>query len=87
MTAICRVLGIAGRTAYYVASAWPDGRHHRTTDATVLQQIRAVTNSRATYGYRRVRAIVNRTRRCGGSMRGYEFYRVAVAHVPEQDEA
>jgi len=30
-------------------------------DETVLQQIRAVTNSRATYGYRRVWAMVNRT--------------------------
>ena len=34
-------------------------------DDTVLQQIRAVTNSRATYGYRRVLAMVNRTFRTG----------------------
>ena len=61
MTAICRVLGIARRTAYYVARARPDGRQRRAADATVLQQIRAVTNSRATYGYRRVWAMVNRT--------------------------
>src|SRR5436190_14866332 len=31
----------------------------------VLEQIRAVTNSRATYGYRRVWAMVNRTFRTG----------------------
>jgi hypothetical protein len=31
----------------------------------VLQQIQAVTNSRTTYGYRRVRARVNRTFRVG----------------------
>jgi len=65
MTAICAVLGIARRTAYYVARARPAGRHHRAADGTVLQQIRAVTNSRATYGYRRVWAMVNRTFRTG----------------------
>ena len=57
MTAICAVLGIARRTAYYVARARPAGRHHQAADGTVLQQIRAVTNSRATYGYRRVWAM------------------------------
>jgi len=61
MTAICQILGLPRRTAYYVAHARPGRRHHRGADATVLQQIRAVTNSRATYGYRRVWAMVNRT--------------------------
>jgi len=61
MTAICAVLGIARRTAYYIARARPGGRQRRATDDTVLQQIRTVTNSRATYGYRRVWAMVNRT--------------------------
>lgn len=65
MTAVCAVLGIARRSAYYVARARADGRHHRATDDTVLQQVRAVTNSRATYGYRRVWAMVNRTFRTG----------------------
>jgi putative transposase len=65
MTMICQVLGVARRTAYYVARARADGRHHRADDGTVLQQIRAVTNSRATYGYRRVWAMVNRTFRSG----------------------
>ena len=65
MTAICGVLGIARRTAYYVARERPDGRQHRAADGTVLQQIRAVTNSRATYGYRRVWAMVNRSFRTG----------------------
>jgi hypothetical protein len=51
MTAICAVLGIARRTAReHVLAA----RYHSTHDATVLRQIRVVTNSRATYGYRRV---------------------------------
>jgi transposase len=61
MTAICGVLGIARRTAYYLGRARPSGRQHRATDDTVLQQIRAVTNRRATYGYRRVWAMINRT--------------------------
>jgi hypothetical protein len=65
VTVICQVLRIARRTAYYVARARPDGRYHRTADLTVLEQIRAVTNSRATYGYRRVWAMVNRTFRAG----------------------
>jgi len=65
MTAICHVLGIARRTAYYVARARPAGRYRRASDAAVLVQIRAVTNSRATYGYRRVWAMVNRTFRTG----------------------
>ena len=65
MTAVCTVLGLARRSAYYVARARADGRHHRAADETVLQQIRAVTNSRATYGYRRVWAMVNRTFRTG----------------------
>ena len=65
MTTICAVLGIARRSAYYVGRARADGRQHRATDDTVLQQIRAVTNSRATYGYRRVWAMVNRTFRAG----------------------
>jgi putative transposase len=65
MTIICTVLGIARRTAYYVGRARGGGRHHRAADETVLQQVRAVTNSRATYGYRRVWAMVNRTFRTG----------------------
>ena len=65
ITVICHVLRMARRTAYYVARARPEGRYHRTADPTVLEQIRAVTNSRATYGYRRVWAMVNRTFRAG----------------------
>ena len=65
VTVICRALRMARRTAYYVARARADGRYHRTADPIVLEQIRAVTNSRATYGYRRVWAMVNRTFRTG----------------------
>jgi putative transposase len=65
ITVICQVLGLARRTAYYITRARADGRYHRAADPTVLEQIRAVTNSRATYGYRRVWAMVNRTFRTG----------------------
>ena len=65
MTTICSVLGIARRTAYYRGRTRPGRRYHRAEDESVLQQIRAVTNSRATYGYRRVWAMVNRTFRVG----------------------
>ena len=61
VAAICRTLRMARQTAYYAARARPVGYYRRLDDETVLQQIRAVTNSRATYGYRRVWAMVNRT--------------------------
>ena len=57
---ICRALGMARQTAYHVPRARPDGFYNRIEDETVLRQIRAVTNSRASYGYRRVWAMVNR---------------------------
>ncbi len=65
LTVICQVLRLARRTAYYVRRARLDGRYHRRTDPAVLEQIRAVANSRATYGYRRVWGMVNRTFRTG----------------------
>ena len=60
IAAICRTLGIARQTAYYAVRANPPGFYRRADDEPVLQQIRAITNSRATYGYRRVWAMVNR---------------------------
>jgi putative transposase len=74
MSAICTALGIARRTAYYIARARPGRRYHRADDPTVLQQIRAVTNSRATYGYRRVWAMVNRTFRAGYNRRVMQLH-------------
>jgi transposase InsO family protein len=65
VSVICRGLGIARQTAYYVRLPRPAGFYHRAEDDTVLQQIRAVTNSRATYGYRRVWAMVDRHFRTG----------------------
>jgi len=52
---VCPTLGMSRRTGYYVVRDRPTGRY----------QIRAVTNSRATDGYRRVWAMVNRTFRTG----------------------
>lgn len=60
VAAICRTLGMARQTAYHVIRPRPEGFYRRPEDETVLRQIRAVTNSRASYGYRRVWAMVNR---------------------------
>src|SRR5437867_3941811 len=50
VAAICRTLRMARQTAYYAARVRSAGFYQRLNDETVLQQIRAVTNSRATYG-------------------------------------
>ena len=65
MTVVCQTLGMSRRTGYYFRREHPPGRYQRADDGVVLQQIHAVTNSRATYGYRRVWAMVNRTFRTG----------------------
>ncbi len=51
---------MARRTAYHAPRMRPPGFYRRASDETVVRQIRAVTNSRATYGYRRVCTMVNR---------------------------
>ena len=65
MSLVCPTLGMSRRTGYYVRRERPPGRYQRADDAVVLQQIHAVTNSRAPDGYRRVGALVNRTFRTG----------------------
>jgi transposase-like protein/transposase InsO family protein len=65
VAAICRTLGLARQTAYYTPTARARGHYRRVVDGTVLQQIHAVTNSRATYGYRHVWTMVNRPFRAG----------------------
>ena len=59
VTAICRTLEMARRTAYHVPKPRPEGFYRRAEDETVLRQIRSVTNSRASYGTRRTRVMVN----------------------------
>jgi hypothetical protein len=46
--------------------ARPGGSYRRADDDIILASIRAVTDVRPTYGYRRVTAILNRTRRVTG---------------------
>jgi len=65
VAAICRTLRLARQTAYYTPTARAWGHYQQAADVTVLQQIHAVTNSRATSGYRRVWAMVNRQFRAG----------------------
>lgn len=63
VAAICRALRMARRTAYHVPRARPEGFYRKAEDETVLRRIRSVTNSRASYGSRRTRVMVNEA--CG----------------------
>ena len=56
---ICRTLGISRACAYRESVGRP-ARYVRGDDRTVTAQIRAVIRTRASYGARRVRALVNR---------------------------
>jgi hypothetical protein len=56
---ICLVLGI-GRACAYRESVGRPARYGRADDRVVTAQIRRVIRTRASYGARRVRALVNR---------------------------
>jgi putative transposase len=56
---ICRVLGIGRATAYREGTP-RSARYARAEDRIVVAQIREVIRTRATYGARRTRALVNR---------------------------
>ena len=58
IAAICRVLGVGRASAY--RGPRPRGRYARRDDHQVAVQIRAIIGTRASYGYRRVTALVNR---------------------------
>lgn len=57
---ICRALRIGRSTAYRGSSGRPRF-YRRKDDDVVLNQIKAVTRQRASYGHRRVTVLVNRT--------------------------
>lgn len=59
MTVVCRTLGIS-RACGYRESLGRPARYARAEDRVVTAQIRAVIRTRASYGARRVRALVNR---------------------------
>jgi hypothetical protein len=44
----------------------PQGRYQKTEDAEILASIRALTDDRLTYGYRRIWALLNRERESAG---------------------
>ena len=54
----------------FPATSQPDrprrGSYRRTEDETILADIRAITDARPTYGYRRVTALLNRARLSSG---------------------
>lgn len=59
MAPICRTLGISRACAYRESVGRP-ARYVRADDRVVTAQIRTVIRTRASYGARRVRALVNR---------------------------
>ncbi|MGH7688006.1 MAG: IS3 family transposase [Gemmatimonadaceae bacterium] len=59
MAAICRTLGISRACAYRESAGRP-ARYARADDRVVTARIRTVIRTRASYGARRVRALVNR---------------------------
>ncbi|MGH7670452.1 MAG: IS3 family transposase [Gemmatimonadaceae bacterium] len=59
MAAICRTLGISRACAYRESTGRP-ARYARADDRVVTARIRTVMGTRASYGARRVRALVNR---------------------------
>jgi len=59
MAPICRTLGISRACAYRESMGRP-ARYVRADDRVVTAQIRTVIRTRASYGARRVRALVNR---------------------------
>jgi putative transposase len=59
MAPICRTLGISRASAYRESVGRP-ARYARAEDRVVSAQIRTVIRTRASYGARRVRALVNR---------------------------
>ncbi|MCA1789474.1 MAG: DDE-type integrase/transposase/recombinase [Thioalkalivibrio sp.] len=59
MAAICRVLRISRACAYRTSVGRPT-RYAKSDDRVVTAQIRSIIRTRAAYGARRVRALVNR---------------------------
>jgi putative transposase len=59
---LCRVLWISRSNLYRNPLARPR-RYRRTADMAVLEAITVITQTRGTYGYRRITAMINRQRR------------------------
>ena len=68
MAPICRTLGI-GRACAYRESVGRPARYVRADDRVVMAQIRTVIRTRASYGARRVRALVNRAFETGHNLK------------------
>ena len=70
MEAVADTLGVA-RSNLVEALKRPErrrrGPYRRAGDDELLADIRAITDARPTYGYRRVAALLNRARRAAGA--------------------
>jgi putative transposase len=62
MKAIAETLGVARSNLYdrLEGTTHPRGRYHRRGDAELLARITRLVTARPTYGYRRIRAVLNR---------------------------
>lgn len=58
----CKLLGVSRSNQYKFVTKRPE-RYQKKSDPNVLREILSVTKGRATYGYKRVGALVNRKRR------------------------
>jgi putative transposase len=65
---ICRVLGV-GRASAYRETCPRQARYTRADDRVVTPQIRSVIRTRASYGAKRVRALVNREFQTGSNLK------------------
>jgi putative transposase len=66
MACVCRSLKVARSTGYLRVRPRLGSFYRRSEDHEVLLAILSVTRSRASYGYRRTHALVNRERRSAG---------------------
>ena len=69
MKTVADTLGVARSNliAQVQGPAKPRGTYRRQGDDELLQAIRQLTDARPTYGYRRITALLNRTRRASGA--------------------
>ncbi len=66
MSAVARALAVARSTLHRPLSPRQPRRPDAQADAEVLEELKAVVGQRATYGYRRACAVLNRQRRTEG---------------------
>lgn len=84
MKAVADVLGVSRSNLHtrVTGQTKPRRRYHKAQDAALLPLITAVVSARPTYGYRRIRAVLNRQLRAEGlaPVNHKRVYRIMQAH-------